>query len=394
MLKTVSQESVRNNHIEILRAFAVVYVLILHLQVVPYYFSDAEFFSAFYSQFGLSVGVDLFLVISGFVITVSLLRLLNESIVSKRKQIFAFWLRRIYRLLPSAWSWLVVVVFYDLTVFLISGDSSGFFKDLLSVLIAMFNGLNIYAGYCYPGSPVEICAPNVIQGHYWSLSLEEQFYLAFPLLFFFLNRKVFIAIIIIAITLQLFWTRPLFTLFFYLKTDALCWGVLLALFANTMQYQRVRAFFCQRATLSLLLLCALLVLLPWAAAKTWGVFTMESYGVSLIAFIGALIVLLASFEFMPLDATKPVTRFMLYLGSRSYGLYVVHLIVFEIIGEARRWYNPGIADVIWQHSYDWLLIVVAIALTFYLAELNFRKIETPWREKGRVISRRLLQSPT
>jgi peptidoglycan/LPS O-acetylase OafA/YrhL len=392
MLKSVSQESLRNNHIEILRAFAVVYVLVLHLQVIPYYFSGADFLGTFYSLFGLSVGVDLFLVISGYVITASLLRLVNESIVTKRKQVLAFWLRRIYRLLPSAWIWLVVVVFYDLAVFLITGDSSGFLKDLLSVLIAMFNGLNIYAGYCYPGSPVEICAPNVIQGHYWSLSLEEQFYLLFPLLFFFLNRKVFIATIIVAIALQLFWTRPLFTLFFYLKTDALCWGVLLALFANTIQYQRIRAFFCQRAGFSLFLLCALLVLLPWAAGKTWGVFTMESYGVSLIAFIGALIVLLASFEFMPLDVTKPATKLMLYLGSRSYGLYVVHLIVFEIIGEARNWYSPGIAGGTMQYSYDWLLIVVAVALTFYLAELNFRKIESPWREKGRVISRRLLQS--
>ncbi len=394
MWPSMNQVSARNNHIEILRAIAVLYVLILHIQVVPYFYDGVQFLTTLYQQFGLSVGVDLFLVISGYVITTSLLRVMNSSAAPKRQQILSFWIRRIFRLLPSAWTWLIVVVIYDLAFYIFTGDSIGFAKDLLAVVIAVFNGLNVYAGYCYPGSPVEWCAPNVAHGHYWTLSLEEQFYLLFPLLFFFVNRKIFIATVVIAIALQLFWKRPLFTLFFYLKTDALCWGVLLALFSSTSQYQNMQAFFCKHAKISLYLLLALLVLLPWAAAETWGVFTMRSYGVSLIAFIGALIVLLASFEFLRLDVKQPATKLMLYLGSRSYGIYVIHLIVFQIIGEARNLYNLEITNSTWQYTYDWFLVLIAVVLTLYLAELNFRNIERPWREKGRIISKRMLQGTT
>lgn len=385
--------SSRNNHIEILRAFAVTAVVVLHLQMIPYYFSGGEFLSL-YAHLGLQVGVDLFLVISGFVITSSLLRSRSNVDAPRKTVVLSFWVRRIFRLLPSAWFWLFIVLLYRFGAYFWGGSWGELWRDLLSIAAALLNVMNIYGAYCPINSAGDLCAPNVVaHGHYWSLSLEEQFYLIFPLLFFFVNRKVFVVLLIAAIALQLFWTRPLFTLFYFLKTDALCWGVLLALLVDTPVYQKLKNFFCKHNYLSTVIVVTTLIALPIVTSDVQGVFTMRSYGVSLVAIMSAVLVLFASFEFLQIDRNNPVYGLLLYLGSRSYAIYVIHLIIFIIIGGFRTGYDLGIESTAMQLAYDWFLCIVATAITLALSEWNYRVIELPWRQKGREISARMLAVP-
>lgn len=151
-----------------LRAVAVIGVLLFHLGFswIP----------------GGFAGVDIFFVISGYLITSILLR----DVVSGEFSFFDFYLRRVKRLLPAA---LVVMLFSLFAGYFLLDPAA--YEDLASsALYASFFSANIYfylnSGYFDPSSEE---SPLL---HMWSLGVEEQFYIFFPLIvlaFFFLGRR-------------------------------------------------------------------------------------------------------------------------------------------------------------------------------------------------------------
>ena len=98
---------------------------------------------------------------------------------------------------------------------------------------------------------------------------------------------------------------------------------------------------------------------------------------------------LASLEVRPVRDNR-INKLLLYVGSRSYALYVVHLLFFWLIGEARELYDPGFTEIAARHVWDWFLCLVATLATFVAAEWNYRLVEVPWRQRGRAISKRML----
>jgi len=144
-----------------LRAVAVVLVVLYH--------AGGSVLSGGY------VGVDVFFVISGFVITGVLLR---ERASTGRTSILAFYGRRCRRIIPAAT--LVIIVAIVLSyVFLgfLSGDRTAIDGRWAAVFVANFHfaseGTNYLSSQQLP-SPLQ---------NYWSLSVEEQFYLVYPTLF-------------------------------------------------------------------------------------------------------------------------------------------------------------------------------------------------------------------
>ena len=100
--------------IELLRGIAIVFVLIEHIRINLLTWTGGEG-TPLYHYFGFWTGVDLFFAISGFVIARSLLRSLDGT--SGFTEFFnvaiAFWVRRAWRLLPSAWLWLGLIMFAE-----------------------------------------------------------------------------------------------------------------------------------------------------------------------------------------------------------------------------------------------------------------------------------------
>lgn len=120
------------------------------------------------------VGVDVFFVISGFLITGHLLR---EVRATNTVDLFGFWGRRIRRLLPA--SFLVLAVTTVATYLLVPRDLwSGYFKQIRASAL-------YYQNWQLASDAVDYMAidakPTAVQ-HFWSLSVEEQFYLVWPLL--------------------------------------------------------------------------------------------------------------------------------------------------------------------------------------------------------------------
>ncbi|MFY8158549.1 MAG: acyltransferase family protein, partial [Ilumatobacteraceae bacterium] len=118
------------------------------------------------------LGVEVFFVISGYLIT---LLLLTESEQHGRINFRAFWMRRARRLLPAMWTLLLGVTIY---CSLFEREELGKLRgDVIAALIYVFNWFKIWAGDSY----FDASALDPLR-HLWSLAVEEQFYLIWPVL--------------------------------------------------------------------------------------------------------------------------------------------------------------------------------------------------------------------
>ena len=144
-----------------LRALAVGLVLLYHLW--PNHLS------------GGFVGVDVFFVVSGFLITGHLYRELSQTgHISLPK----FWARRVMRLLPLAFT-VLVTSFVAMLLLLPQTVCSMNVRQLLGSLFYIENWVLAADSVDYMAADNE---PSLVQ-HYWSLSIEEQFYVLLPLIF-------------------------------------------------------------------------------------------------------------------------------------------------------------------------------------------------------------------
>jgi peptidoglycan/LPS O-acetylase OafA/YrhL len=379
----------KNNDIEILRAFAILYTVVLHFRVLL----PAESPSVRLLEYlDLSVGVDLFLVISGFVITGSVMDSASRAGASRRALMFGFWIKRIYRLLPAAWTWVAIACLAQLAI-IATTDIGYQLRDVFtSAAAALANVMNVYTPHCIASRGVQTCfaMPNFV-GHYWSLSLEEQFYLVFPLLFFFLPRRALVALLVAAIAVQFLWQRPFFTYAWYFKTDALCWGILLSLVSRSALYQQHVPGLVNMRRVGPLAGLALLAALPLVAANIQGIGpNMKTYGVAVVALICAAIVWLASYDRDIFAIGGRYRRLMLYFGSRSYSLYLSHLVVYLCVRDLFDHFGGNLAATLGPVLYYGLILALALGLAMLGAELCYRKVESVMRPRGREIAARML----
>jgi peptidoglycan/LPS O-acetylase OafA/YrhL len=379
----------RNNEIEVLRAFAILFTVVLHLKLL---LPAGNELKGWLGQLDLSIGVDLFLVISGYVITGSVVNAKEHYAGPTSALIFAFWVKRIYRLWPSAWTWVMVAVVSQLCLAVFTDLAFAPGDIAWQAATALLNLMNLYTPHCVATGNGLPCIFDNFLGHYWSLSLEEQFYILFPLLFFFLPRRVFVGALVVAILLQSMWTRPFFTYAWYFKTEALCWGILLALLQQLPVYSRV---YSSRYLPRLLLQVGGLALVfssPVWAAMVQGIgYDMKPYGVALVALMCATLVWLASLERGAFQFGSAIERVMLWFASRSYSMYLVHLIVFLTV---RDGFAAAGFDLVYAADNDLAAIatvVTALGLTAILTELNYRFVESGLRDRGRELANRRLR---
>lgn len=164
-------KTIRNLEIDRLRALAVGLVIWTHIP--PYLYQDESVWPKPISR--TWTGVELFFVISGFVVSSNLLPHLKTY---KWKAIGRFYLRRIFRLFPVCWLWIGISVLSSIFF-----NSSGSFYSLEQFKRELFPIFAYYYNYFVVFDIGKL-------GWHWSLSVEEQFYLAYPVfLRLFLTRS-------------------------------------------------------------------------------------------------------------------------------------------------------------------------------------------------------------
>jgi peptidoglycan/LPS O-acetylase OafA/YrhL len=126
------------------------------------------------------LGVSLFFTLSGFLIT-SLL--LTEQATTGGINLGRFWIRRLRRLLPAALACLVLIMV--LTALVLETAKSTLQADVVAAVADVANWRFYFSGQSYAQL---FAVPSPVQ-HYWSLAIEEQFYLVFPVVAWFVLVK-------------------------------------------------------------------------------------------------------------------------------------------------------------------------------------------------------------
>ena len=344
-----------------LRAIAIIGVLLYHSGVdwVP----------------GGFLGVDVFFVLSGFLIT-SLI--LEEYDRSGRVDFRRFYIRRARRLLPAVFVMLIAV---GIAVLLFYRDAlSAFREDALATLVYLNNWWYIVVDQSYFES---MGRPPLLK-HLWSLSVEEQFYLIWPAVALVLVRRggrplVRRVAIVVAIASTAWMAYLAIRGGYpidadpsraYFGTDSHIMGLLIGAALATIWRPGRLSTTIPRSAQALVTGIGVAMIATIAGFYLFvGEFTPWLYrgGFLALAVFTAVLIAAATHPASPLGAILGV-GVLRYLGRRSYGIYLWHWPIFMVT-------RPGI-DVPWSEP---VAFVVRMAVTLAIAEISYRLVEMPIR---------------
>ncbi|MFL2000184.1 acyltransferase family protein [Microbacterium sp. A1-JK] len=346
-----------------MRAIAVALVIVYHL------FPGWVFAGGF-------VGVDVFFVISGFLIT-SLL--LVEHRAAGRIDLRAFWTRRARRLAPAL---LLVVTVCASVAWLVGGDVlARMGAQILGAVTFSYNWVSIAGGSDYFAAT----SPELFR-NLWSLAVEEQFYVLWPvvlpLLLLVRSRVVRVAVVLLAAGASAAWmaqvigggdlTRA------YFGTDTHAFGILIgvalalvlrAALAEPPSWMLRRPAKTLVGSAGVLALAALLVVAALPAADSAATFPGAMLAASLLT---AVVITAATWPGAPLGRCLDVAP-LRWVGDRSYGLYLWHWPVLVLLA-ATSGATPAEVPL--------TIAVVTLVVTVVAAELSYRLWETPVRRRG------------
>lgn len=316
------------------------------------------------------LGVDVFFVLSGYLIT-SLL--LAERAVSGRVELMRFWLRRARRLLPAVV--LVVIGSLLISAFLAAGEAGQVRGDALPSLFYFNNWHQVLGDQSYFAV---VGRPSPLR-HLWSLSVEEQFYLLWPLAIAgglaVLMRARFLGLtaglaVASALLMALLYDPSTDPSRVYYGTDTRATALLLgATLAFVWPLRPVHAPTARRAPIVLDLAAGLgltALALAFVAAHEYDSWLYRG-GLAAVAMASAVLIAAVvhpACRVGRLLSTPPLR----WIGDRSYGIYLWHWPVMVLS-------RPGI-DVSWS---PWLLVPFQLGLTVGLAAASYRWVEMPFR---------------
>lgn len=339
-----------------LRAFAIIPVVFYHAGI--------SFIS------GGFVGVDVFFVISGYLITTILI----EDFENNRFSILTFYERRARRLLPALILMLLLVSIVSWLI-LLPDDMREVYQQIVSNSFFLSN-----IHYTLTWDYFESWKLPPVLLNTWSLAVEEQFYLFMPVILLLLQHKaksIVLTFSILALISILFmvWMASVSVKANYYLLPSRFWelsaGVLIAYFIkfkpdlimslrdNTSAWIHIMMFF--------------------TLLTTFFTFTEQTPYPSLWTLVP---VTLTAFMLLLADTRSPISailtnKYLIYIGKISYPLYLIH---FPVIIFLRTTLEP-----LFQ---QWQVTVLSLVLTIFLSALTYHYVEQPIRKKKILKSRR------
>ena len=347
-----------------LRAIAVLMVFAYHLKLP---FANGGF-----------LGVTVFLVLSGFLITRSLLPEIEKTNTINLKN---FWIRRIRRLLPAiltmAMFFILISAVFNRVLF------TKACSDLLSVIFGYNNWWQIFNNVSYfenAGVPSPFT-------HCWSLAVETQFYILYPLLLIFLARfkneknlfiRVTVALAIISAALMwILFDPPKDPSRVYYGTDtrafSLLFGSALAILTQTDQWKKRIP-----AVLLDVIGAFYLIGLFYMMIKVEGHRRLLYRGGQVLV---SLLTVLVIFAVLNEDSIlgKILSPYPLkWVADRSYGIYLWHYPIILLFSNGKK--------------SAWWIMLIEILLTTIISVLSYYYIEIPIRRGAIIRSIRIINS--
>lgn len=314
------------------------------------------------------IGVDLFLTLSAYLITTLLL---IEREAAGRISLKAFYIRRTLRIWPLYY--FALMVFY-LVVPLLQGDFNGVAHQ--AGLSAHGPSFMFFVGNIF--LPLADVVPPLYTGHLWTVSLEEQFYLVWPLSFVALSKygKATIGFLVAAIIASI-GARAIVVLLgldgvawtsFFTRLDPFALGALLAIY----RHRRTGApkWSNLKFIAGIVMIC--LAYVPAnLSAQTWAV-TWQY----LVIALGFTLILDASIclDHRSLIGRLLRSRVFVRLGKLSYGMYVYHMGIIALAG------GMGVSTSLELNKpVGWFLVgTLAFGLTVFAAHVSYEVLEKPF----------------
>ena len=342
-----------------IRAIAVIMVLAYHLKL-------ALFKSGF-------LGVTVFFVLSGYLITGILISEVEEEGTIDLKN---FWLRRIRRLVPAVMSMAVVIIFVSAVVNRVIFTKGC--KDFLASVLGFNNWWQIFNKVSY----FEAAGVPSPFTHCWSLAIETQFYLIYPLILLgiyklaksrgegrakrgllFAGVTLLLALISVILMIVLFDPQQDASRVYY-GTDTRAFSLLFgALLAILWEYRMVP----RRLSASVNMVLgsvsfAVLLVMTIAINGSSNFWYRGGQFVGTILTVLVIYTVLGRKTWLSRFLSNPVLK---WIGDRSYSIYLWHYPIILLI-------SKGIKA-------SWWITLIEIVLSVVLAELSYRFIETPIR---------------
>ncbi|WP_073507620.1 acyltransferase family protein [Streptobacillus notomytis] len=327
-----------------LRAVAVILVIIYH------------FFPSILS--GGFLGVDLFFVLSGYLITSILIEKNNLNIKD-------FYYKRFKRLFPVSFSMLLI-----LTVVLTLTNKDWLIKEKMNILHSSIYNSNFhyilsksnYFDNFSIASPVK---------HLWSLAIEMKFYFLFPLIFLTNFGRKYIKEILITLSfisiaciniLYLNDSKNLSVIYYLLiaRIYALCIGGIFSTFIPLSKLSKKNIPIMTKI-LGFILLTISIYTMTIVDEKS--VFLYKYLGVLIYSIVFGFIILFLS--------TSKILGLFNYIGKLSYSIYIWHYVIFVLTTPYEEYLEPNLTNVI-----------IRIVFTLFISILSFHFIEEPIRKNG------------
>jgi len=346
-----------------LRAIAVTLVVVYHL--LPG------------TLVGGYIGVDIFFVISGFLITALLLRERDDT---GRIRLGSFWLRRARRLLPAL---ALVLLVCCSAAFVIGGDTLvDLGEQVIGASTFSYNWIAIADGSSY----FDETAPELFR-NLWSLAVEEQFYLAWPLIIMVLARPalkrlrgwiVGAAAIASAVAMTVLFGVGADSTRVYYGTDThsfgLALGALLAIVTVAASHERAAWSTRGQVLATLFGSVAIVALAALATMMSTDAALVYRGGLALVSVLTATAIFstLVPGGLLGRVLDLPPLR---WIGERSYGLYLWHWPVFVLTAAAL----PAVSG---SDSGPLIIAGIALLVTVLAASSSYRWLEQPIRRDG------------
>jgi peptidoglycan/LPS O-acetylase OafA/YrhL len=355
--------------IQVLRGLAVLAVVLFH--------AKASYFPLGY------LGVDVFFVISGFVVTPLILRIFTDQTNGeggRLSNLRYFYKRRFYRLAPAL---AVVLVISAVTIFLVGpiGDHQRFARQGIATLLLAGNvGAHRYSGDYFSPNPNPLV-------HTWSLSVEEQIYIFLPLILILIlrNRKslkkitAFVLGVVSAVSFVSFLfpaiLQPLYSLAgikfasefsFYSPIDRI-WQFTaggLAYLLLDRYHNRIRKI---PKGIQLLTVVAVAMILLGPLHMNLKVSSI------LASFIAVIVILFKSLDVLP----DFLIEKLVWVGDRSFSIYLVHMPLLYLAE-----YSPLMQIGTGENRI--IQSVIAVVASILLGALSFSTIENRFRNMGKL----------
>ena len=312
---------------------------------------------------GGNVGVDIFFVISGYLISSIVLKQVQSGTFS----VSAFYIRRIRRILPAL---LLMLCFTTAGAFftLFPNDMIDFSKSLVSALFSMSN----YYFYCwakigYFAPPAEM-KPLL---HTWSLGVEEQFYFIFPLIFLVFSRgclkKMHWGFFFLLLTTAAFISSLVMSGFidrnvlFYLTVWRI-WEIALGVFISTEMIPRIKIRAVGEAVTCI---GAFLI-----AVSVGQVISLPLNMMILFACVGTALIIFSGISIETIISRSLSLKPIVFIGLISYSLYLWHwpvLVLYKLYFV--------------QSKGSWVEKTGLLITIFLVSWLSWKYIEQPFRKK-------------